>query len=66
MAAKVKKPAFIPILATYHGNRNAVRKLIPQLAKVAMDMALPLTRFGNNSPINTHITALMEMARLAI
>ena len=66
IAAKVKNPAFMPIWATYHGKIKAVKKLIPQFAKVAIDIALPRILFGKISPINTQITALIDRAKLAM
>ena len=66
MPAKVKKPELIPIVASYHGKIKVVIKLVPQLANVAIDIALPRILFGNISPINTQITALIDNARLAI
>ena len=62
----MKNPAPIPILATYHGKIKAVMKLILQLAKVAIDIALPRMLLGKISPVNTHITELIEKARAAM
>ena len=56
----------MPIVATYQGKIKAVRKFVPQFTKVAKDIASPRILVGKISPINTQITALIEIARLAI
>jgi len=66
ITAKVKKPVCIPKLATYHGNINALRVLVAQFEKVAMDMARPRILVGKISPVSTQMTAQIERATQAM
>ena len=45
---------------------KAVKKFVLQFVNVTIDMADPLILFGKISPINTQITALIDIAREAI